>query len=70
MWTKIFLGSQYAHFHTSTLNILSWGNGFHGTGTYNVFYEHDLQAAYKSERMGFGYDYEGQVHLGITAIIV
>lgn len=35
-------------------------------GTYNSFVERDLQAAYKSERMGFGYDYEGQVHLGIT----
>jgi len=70
MRTKILLGSQYAHFHTCTLNVLSWGSDFHGMRTYNAFYEHDLQAAYKSERMGFGYDYEGQVHMGITAIIV
>lgn len=39
-------------------------------GAYNAFHERDLQAAYESGRMGFGYDYEGQVHLGITAIIV
>lgn len=69
IWIKIFSSSQYTRFHTYTLNILSRGSGFHGMGMYKAFYEH-LQAAYKSEWIGYSYDYEGQVHLGIMAIIV
>lgn len=45
--------------------------GFRETGAYNAFRERDLQGGIQeSRRMGFGCDYEGQVHLGITAIIV